>query len=369
MQRVILVVGCNVDLRETITHALRGGSYLVLAISDGTMVLDIARYSPVALIILDPASLQPSGLVLSRQLRACEQTAHVPILWILRNETELAQIKERRAQLSGYLVSPFTEKELLTHARSLLRGRIVQRVILVVERDAALRESITRSLLRENYLVLATGDEAKALDMAQHNPIALIILDPPSLQPDGLVLSRQLRACEQTAHVPMLMMIGDEEEIPWVERMGVLANDYLVKPFQWEELRACVSILLRGDRRSVRLKRADTPSRTVPARKEGEVLIADDLYIDMSRQQVTRGDRQITLGSRLLFDLLVYLVRHRGVVLGRDQLLRQVWGSGSVRERRKVDVYVHWLRQRLQDDPDHPQLIQTVPGVGYRFKD
>ncbi len=243
----------------------------------------------------------------------------------------------------------------------------MQRVILVVEHDAVLRDPITDSLRRAGYLVLAVGNGAMAIDVARHNPISLVILDPPSLQ-NGLDLCRQLRACAETAQVPVLMMVTSEIEIAQLVRLGPRVNDYIVKPFLWEELQACVRALLRGGKRRVRQKLANASPSTETVHEQGQVLVADTLCIDVAQHRVTRGDQQIKLGNNLLFDLLVYLVRHRGVALTRDQLLRHVWGSELARDSRTVDVHVHWLRQKLQDEPDHPQLIQTVPGVGYCFK-
>ncbi len=106
---------------------------------------------------------------------------------------------------------------------------------------------------------------------------------------------------------------------------------------------------------------------TLVAAGESQVLIAEDLRVDLGGFKVTQGDREIKLGSPLLFDLLVYLLRHRGMALTREQIFQQVWGSESAIESNTLDVHVHWLRQKLQDDPTHPRLIQTVPGVGYRF--
>lgn len=100
-----------------------------------------------------------------------------------------------------------------------------------------------------------------------------------------------------------------------------------------------------------------------------QVLVVDDLCIDIPRRSVTRRNRPIDLGPMLLFDLLVHFVRNQGVVLTRDRLLMAVWSYNQAIDSRTVDVHVRWLRQKLEDDPNHPQLIETVRGVGYRFKD
>ena len=245
----------------------------------------------------------------------------------------------------------------------------MQRVILVAEHEADLREMMAHTLSEEGHLVLEVGDETAVIETARHSTIALVILDPAFLEAGGLEVCRQFRACEELAHIPMLLLVNSLLEIPQIERLGVIANDYLVKPFPQEELQACVRTLLRVGRRNKGLKRVHVPLRAETLRQAQEVLVVDDLRIDVGRHEVTRSGQQLLSGSGYVFDLLVYLVRHRGMVLRREQLLQQIWGSATAKERRKVDVYVHTLRKKLQDDPDHPQLIQTIPGIGYCFRD
>ena len=367
MQRVILVVEQDATLRDPITDSLRRGGYLVLAVGNGAMAIDVARHNPISLVILDPPSLQ-NGLDLCRQLRASSETAQVPILMMVTSEAEIAQLVRLGPRVNDYIIKPFVWEQLRAHVRALLRSsRRQQKVILVVEHDATWCDTIAHRLQGEGYLVLAVTDEGMAMDVAQDSPISLVILDPASLQ-RGLDMCRQLRACAETAQVPVLMMVTSDIEIAQLVRLGPRVNDYIVKPFLWEELQACVRALLRGGKRRVRQKLANASPSTETIHEQGQVLVADTLCIDVAQHRVTRGDQQIKLGNNLLFDLLVYLVRHRGDALTRDQLLRHVWGSELAKDSRTVDVHVHWLRQKLQDDPDHPQLIQTVPGVGYCFK-
>lgn len=97
------------------------------------------------------------------------------------------------------------------------------------------------------------------------------------------------------------------------------------------------------------------------------MLLAGDVRVDVDRREVWRGEREIDLPSRL-FDLLVYMMRNKGLVLTRDRLLQHVWGYDYAGETRTVDVHIRWLREKLEDDPANPALIRTVRGVGYRFK-
>ncbi len=105
---------------------------------------------------------------------------------------------------------------------------------------------------------------------------------------------------------------------------------------------------------------------------EEESIVVNDLSIDMQQRQALQGSRPLKFGSAMLFDLLVYLARHRGIALTREQLLQEVWGYDSrgvaTCDKRTIDVHIHWLREVLCDDPANPHLIQTVRGVGYCFK-
>ena len=236
-----------------------------------------------------------------------------------------------------------------------------QRTILVVEDDAALRDTIAYNLRGEGYLVLTAADGVAGLDAARQNPVSLVLLDLMLPRLDGLEVCRQLRAKPETANTPILMLTARGEETDKVVGLELGADDYVTKPFSWKELRARVRALLRrGAPPAPPTTVGDTPS-------ESRILASGDLRIDVDRREVSRGDRQIELPARL-FDLLVYMVRNHGLVLTRDRLLQHVWGYDYAGDTRTVDVHVRWLREKLEDDPANPQLIQTVRGVGYRFK-
>jgi DNA-binding response OmpR family regulator len=367
VQKVILVVEHDALLRDTIAHLLRKGGYLVLTTADGATATDVARLNPISLMIIDPESLEPGWPDLCRQLRRCNETAHVPILMMATSEAEITHMMRYGTRVNDFIVKPFEWEELRGRVRTLLRGsKRIQKVILVVEQDTVLRDTITDSLRGEGYLVLAVTDDAGVVDIARNSPNTMIILDPTSPQ-RGVDTCRLLRECDETARVPILMMASNEVEIAQMVRLNSGVDDFIVKPFLWEELRACVRALLRGRRHRARQKLAAASPMKETTHAEGEILVADTLRIDLGQHRVTQGDQEIRLGGRLLFDLLTYLVRHSGDVLTRDQLLRHVWRREVAQDTRTVDVHVHWLRQKLHDDPDDPQLIQTVPGMGYRF--
>jgi two-component system alkaline phosphatase synthesis response regulator PhoP len=159
----------------------------------------------------------------------------------------------------------------------------------------------------------------------------------------------------------MLTARGEESDIVVGLEMG--ADDYVTKPFSWNELRARVRALLRRSEQPL----AGRDDGIEPGQPGSHVLIAGDIRIDEDRREVFRRDQPVELPARL-FDLLTYMVRNRGTVLTRDRLLEHVWGYEYNGDNRTVDVYVRWLREKLEDDPANPQLILTVRGVGYRFK-
>jgi DNA-binding response OmpR family regulator len=240
-----------------------------------------------------------------------------------------------------------------------------QRTILVLEHDTALREGIVSILQAEGFIALPLSEDALTQDIAQYMPLSLLLLDSTLLQQGGIELCQALRERSQTTHVPILMMVSHESEITQLMRSALHIDDFIMKPLLWDELRACVKTLLRVGNKHDR--KHPVPRRKI-TQQERQVLIADDLYIDVAHHQILRSNQQIELGHPLLFDLLAYMVRHRGIVLTRDHLLRQVWGYEQVNDTRTVDVHMHWLREKLEDDPSRPQLIQTIRGLGYRFK-
>jgi len=237
-----------------------------------------------------------------------------------------------------------------------------QRPLLVVEDDAALRDTIAYNLRREGYHVVTAADGVAALQLALQQPPALVLLDLMLPRLDGLDVCRQLRAKPETAHVPILMLTARGEESDKVVGLELGADDYVTKPFSWNELRARVRALLRRGDQPVAV--ASVAAETTP---QPHVMVAGELQIDEDRREVSKRGELIDLNARL-FDLLAYMVRNKGTVLTRDRILEHVWGYEYDGDNRTVDVYVRWLREKLEDDASNPLMILTVRGVGYRFK-
>ncbi|HZU01234.1 MAG TPA: response regulator transcription factor [Ktedonobacteraceae bacterium] len=244
-----------------------------------------------------------------------------------------------------------------------------QHMILVGEPDDAVRATITAKLLEEGYAVLATADGSSIVEMVRQSPISLLLLDTNFLSQQEPTAWCQLRTEGEKAHIPTLLMVTSEYEITYFTRRELYIDDYIKKPLMWEELQACVDVLLRRERSKQRTSKPIPRAKLRLASSEEQVLTAGELRIDIKRYHVTMRGQPIEFNQPLLFDLLTYLVRHRGIVLTRDHLLQQVWGYKHIHDSRTVDVHIHWLREKLEEDPANPKLIQTIRGVGYRFRE
>lgn len=243
------------------------------------------------------------------------------------------------------------------------------RKILVVDDETVLVETMAYNLEQAGYQVATAADGASALEAARRETPDLIILDIMLPEMDGLEVCRQLRRDKTTSTTPIMMLTAKGDEIDKVVGLEVGADDYVTKPFGRRELLARVRALLR---------RADYPhpgneASTSAAEVSQEVprvsreLVAGPLRIDLAGRRVNCRGQDLELQPKQ-FDLLTYLVRNRGTVLTRDQLLHNVWGYDYAGDTRTVDVHVRWLREKLEEDPANPKLIQTVRGVGYAFR-
>ncbi len=240
--------------------------------------------------------------------------------------------------------------------------------ILVVDDDHVLVETLVYNLEQAGYQIITAFDGASALEATRCETPDLIILDVMLPGIDGLEVCRRLRSEKSSATIPILMLTAKDEEIDKVVGLEVGADDYVTKPFGRRELLSRVRALLRrADYPSVREEspvKQGTVQEAVPTTRE---LATGPLRIDLAGRQVFCREQEVELQPRL-FDLLVYLVRNRGTVLTRDQLLQHVWGYEYIGDTRTVDVHVRWLREKLEEESANPKLIQTIRGVGYRLR-
>lgn len=237
--------------------------------------------------------------------------------------------------------------------------------VLVVDDESTLRETIAYRLRREGYAVIEAADGTGALASARTGRPDLIVLDIMLPGVDGLDVCRILRA---ESDVPILLLSAKAEELDRVRGLDLGADDYLTKPFAMRELLARVRANLRRVNLGGRGSAPGTVAPVVP--DQGAVLApplrAGPLLTDVARREAHLAGETLTLTGRE-FDLLVYLMRHPGVVLSREALLREVWGYHVPTDTRTVDVHISGLRQKLEGVEGATRLIETVRGYGYRL--
>jgi DNA-binding response OmpR family regulator len=226
--------------------------------------------------------------------------------------------------------------------------------VLVIEDNANLAFGLTRSLESEGYEVEAAEDGLRGLELARTCGADLVVLDLMLPGIDGYSVLRQLR--EHGSDVPVLILTARSEEADKVVGFRLGADDYVTKPFGLSELLARVEAILRrarsGDRRDD---------------DKAGVERFDAVTINVSARSVTKDTNVVALTPKE-FDLLLALVRRRGAVATRIELLKEVWGHQAEVMTRTVDIHIAELRRKLEDDPATPRHILTVWKAGYRLQ-
>ena len=220
--------------------------------------------------------------------------------------------------------------------------------ILVVEDDADLNELIRRRLKKEGYGADGCFDGEEALNYLSSADYDLMITDIMMPRQDGLSLVRQLR--QQGTSMPVIFLSARDSVEDRVTGLDVGADDYLIKPFAFEELLARIRVLLRN-----------------PPQNRSAVLTVGDLTLDQDTREVRRGSQKITLSSRE-FSLLRYMMLNSGIVLSRSTLEEHIWDFDYSGSSNVIDVYIRYLRRKI-DDPYERKLIHTVRGMGYVLKE
>ena len=220
--------------------------------------------------------------------------------------------------------------------------------ILVVEDERDLAELLRYNLEREGYACRCVADGRSAVSEAWRSPPDLILLDRmlPELSGDEVIA--QLKREPRTAGIPIVMLTAKTDTLDVVLGLESGADDYVLKPFKPQELIARVR---------ARLRRGDEPDQ--------ERLTIGDLTIDVAGHSVKRGSQTLGL-TPLEFDLLVALARKPWQVFTREVLLEQVWGYRHAGDTRLVNVHVQRLRSKVEIDPERPEIVVTVRGVGYK---
>jgi DNA-binding response OmpR family regulator len=222
-----------------------------------------------------------------------------------------------------------------------------------VDDELAVQKLLTYPLRKEGYDVIPALDGREALERLREGNFDLVVLDVMLPRMDGFDVCRAIRS---RSTVPIIMLTAKTEETDKVLGLELGADDYITKPFSVREFRSRVKAVLRR----AALAQAETQFE--------EPIDAGDLQIDFEKRTVVvRGDTaQLTYVE---FEILAALARAPGRVFSRTMLLERVWGDAAYRDPRTIDVHIRHLREKLEEEPKTPQLILTVRGVGYRFRD
>jgi two-component system response regulator MprA len=237
--------------------------------------------------------------------------------------------------------------------------------VLLAEDDRAIRHALERALTLEGYEVTAVADGVEALAQAHRTPPDILVLDVMMPGIDGLQVCRVLRA--EGDRTPILMLTALVETADRIAGLDAGADDYVVKPFDVEEVFARLRALLRrtspvgvgaGGAGDAPAKEPHIPDRQIEAA---------GIRMDLQARRVWRGTRELEL-TRTEFELLELLVRNAGIVLDHSTIYDRIWGYDFGPGSKNLAVYVGYLRRKL-DEPGAPQLIHTVRGVGYVLRE
>ena len=220
--------------------------------------------------------------------------------------------------------------------------------ILIIDDEPEMVRGLEDNLRFEGYQTISAGNGRRGLELALSEAPDLMLLDVMMPGMSGWDVCRELRG--KGVDVPVIMLSARGEEVDRVQGLELGADDYVSKPFGLRELLARIRAVLR---------------RPGPRQKGAEFAFGD-VRVHLRRRQVFKAGREVRL-TRKEFDLLCYLIEHRGDVITRDRLLDEVWGYDRFPTTRTVDTHILRLRQKFEDDPERPRFILTVHGQGYRF--
>jgi len=229
----------------------------------------------------------------------------------------------------------------------------MQERILIIEDEEKLARFIELELTYEGYVVEKATDGRTGLALAQSKNFDLIALD---IMLPGLNGFEVLRRIRQTSSVPVIMITARDDTMDKVAGLDGGANDYITKPFAIEELLARIRAVLRN-----------SSSAKESAKHAENILSAGSLRMNLDSREVWVGDVSVDL-TKKEFDLLAYLMQNKGVVISRERLLDSVWGYDFVGETNAVDVYIRYLRAKIEE-PFGLKFIQTIRGVGYIIRE
>ncbi len=229
-----------------------------------------------------------------------------------------------------------------------------KQVIYIVEDDLHIQQLIKYNLDANGFKVSVFGSGEELLSHCFDNTPDLFILDIMLPGIDGLEVCRNLKQNSNTKNIPIIMLTAKSEEFDKVLGLELGADDYITKPFSIRELLARVKALFR------RVYTVSEPKQ--------DIISHGDITIDCTRREVYKGEKLIEMPLKE-FELLKMLMTNKGKVLSREHLLDKIWGFDYYGETRTVDVHIRYLRQKIEENDDSPELIETIRGIGYRFTD
>lgn len=224
--------------------------------------------------------------------------------------------------------------------------------ILIVDDEPRIRDFVRMNLELEHYRVLEANNGIEALEQLRDNLPDLVVLDVMMPEMDGF---ETLKAIREVSTVPVVMLTVRQNEQDRIRGLDLGADDYIAKPFSPRELLSRIRALLRR-------------SLMAPPSRKTEIVVDPDLTIDFARREVIVRGRKVVLRPTE-YRLLYHLVSNAGRLLTHETLLSKVWGREYRDESHYLRLYITYLRQKLEQDPAHPQYILTERGVGYRFKE
>ena len=235
-----------------------------------------------------------------------------------------------------------------------------KKVILTVDDEEHILELISFNLEINGYDVkkAETGEEALEILQAEH--VDLVLLDRMLPGIDGIEVLRRIRQDKALAKLPVILLTAKTEEFDKVVGLEVGADDYIAKPFGVHELVARIKALLR------RTSPEEEPAPKAEEQEQEQKLAVDNLEINYTTRVVQVDGREVEMSYKE-FELLYLLAANRNRVYSRDTLLEKIWGYDYLGETRTIDVHIRNLRKKVERDPDHPEHIKTVRGIGYKF--
>jgi DNA-binding response OmpR family regulator len=222
--------------------------------------------------------------------------------------------------------------------------------ILVIDDDSLMRRSMAYNLEQAGYKAFTAANAEDGLEIIRNSPPDLVLLDISLPEMDGLEAIKQIKSI---ASIPVIFVTARRRELDEVVGLELGADDYITKPFDHDVLLAHIKAVMRRS----------TPTADLFASSQ---IQAGSLFMDPATHIAKLANKTLNLSPRE-FDLLYLLARDRNQVKSTPEILSQVWGAEYVGEPQVVYVHIRWLRQKLEVDPNHPSLILTIRGVGYKF--